>query len=163
MIINGDINQSVQHSKSDPIIAGSRTYIGPIYYDSQQPVTFTLTVAFTDLQGSFNYLTGTIQQSLTTPPVTALTLATSLAQEVDDGLTQKQMLALITKFIATPAKADAYSNWVKDFNRSGLTMSWGYLARQPSLIMRWIIRWDEHVSIASLRSYFVTVVMNIIS
>ena len=38
MIINRDINQSVQHSKSDPIMAGSRTYISPVYYNSRQPV-----------------------------------------------------------------------------------------------------------------------------
>ena len=75
MIINGDINQSVQHSKSDPIMASSRTYVGLVYYNSQQPITVTLTVAFTGLQGSFNYLTGTIQQSLTTPPVIATSLA----------------------------------------------------------------------------------------
>ena len=40
MIINGDINQSVQHSNTfDPIVAGSRTYVSPVYYNSQQPVT----------------------------------------------------------------------------------------------------------------------------
>ena len=39
MIVNRDINQSVQYSKSDPIMAGSETYVGPVYYDSQQPVT----------------------------------------------------------------------------------------------------------------------------
>ena len=39
MIINGDINQSVQHSKSDPIMASSRTYIDAVYYDFQQPIT----------------------------------------------------------------------------------------------------------------------------
>ena len=42
MIINRDINQSVQHSKSDHIVAGSRTYVSAVYYDSQQPVTGSL-------------------------------------------------------------------------------------------------------------------------
>ena len=36
---NKDINQSVQHIATyDPIMAGSRTYVGPVYYDFRQLV-----------------------------------------------------------------------------------------------------------------------------
>ena len=38
---NGDINQSVQqHIAICHPMAGSRTYIGPVYYNSRQPVTW---------------------------------------------------------------------------------------------------------------------------
>lgn len=45
---------------------------------------------------------------MTTPPVTCVSRATALAQEVDDGLSPHELVELVDHFTTHPTKAEAY-------------------------------------------------------